>query len=124
MSFQITLTPSRRSASRFIGQVRRSLQKALADRPDLTQSDLATELGVNRSVISRQMRGAKDMSLGRVAEIATILGYEPDFVLHPIAAAPGQNVPAQLAQAPTVTKTAATTAATASFVVPRIPVAA
>jgi hypothetical protein len=93
MSFQITLTPAKRAAGRYVGLVRRKLQKALADRTDLTQADIARELDVNRSVITRQLRGSADMSLARVAEIATILGYEPDFVLHPIIAQPGQNVP-------------------------------
>ena len=92
MSFQITLSPAERAAGRFVGKVRRSLQKALASRPELTQSAIAAELGVNRSVIHRQLRGSADLSLSRVAELATILGFEPEFTLVPTGPEPGQNV--------------------------------
>ena len=73
VSFQISLTPSRRAAGRFINEVRRKLQKALveeAERTGLTQSDIARELNVHRSVINRELRGYKDITLGRVAELA------------------------------------------------------
>ena len=58
---------------------------------------IANALGVHRSVINRQMRGRKDMSLGRVAELAHLLGYEAEFELtkptHPAGSnAPQENV--------------------------------
>lgn len=93
-SLRLGLTPHRRVATRFIGSVRRKLQKALADNPEMTQSQIAEALGIDRSVITRQLRGTADLSVGRVAEIACVLGYEPDFNLVRIKATPGQNAPA------------------------------
>jgi hypothetical protein len=83
-SFQITLSPKRRAATRFIGQVRRQLQRALAEEKathGATQSGVARKLDVHRSVISRELRGQKDIGLGRVAEFAWALGLEPHLEL-------------------------------------------
>lgn len=83
-SFQITLKPSRRTAGRFVAEVRRTLQKALAEenqRTGLTQSDIARTIVVHRSVISRELRGYKDITLGRVAELAFAMGRKPSLVL-------------------------------------------
>src|ERR1041385_4981943 len=88
MSLQITITPKERTAGRFVSRVRRSIQKALAEenaKTGLTQSDIARAIGVNRSVISREIRGHKDLSLSRVAEIAWALGRRPFFdLLQPV----------------------------------------
>ncbi len=83
-SFQISISPPRRAATRFINRVRRSLQKALVEEQQsrgLTQSDIARCIGVHRSVINREMRGQKDLTLGRVAELAWALGREITFEL-------------------------------------------
>ena len=90
-SFRITLSPSRRAASRYIGKVRRAIQQALAE-DNVTQSDLARIIGVHRSVISREIRGHKDITLGRVGELAFALGRKPVFVLQKQQAAAGTNV--------------------------------
>lgn len=42
---------------------------------------MADALSVNRSVINRQIRGKQDINLGRIAEIAWALGYEPKLDL-------------------------------------------
>ena len=84
MSFQVTITPSRRAAARFVSHVRRAIQKALAEetqRTGVTQSDLARAIGVNRSVVSREIRGHMDLTLSRVAELAWALGRKPVFEL-------------------------------------------
>jgi transcriptional regulator with XRE-family HTH domain len=84
MSFQILLSPSRRAAARFISDVRRKLLMALAQESSssgLTQSDLAREINVHRSVINRELRGYKDITLGRVAELAHAMGREVVFEL-------------------------------------------
>jgi transcriptional regulator with XRE-family HTH domain len=95
-SFQITLSPSKRAAGRFVNAVRRKLQKAFAEeceRSGLTQTDIARTIGVHRSVINRELRGHKDITLGRVAELASAMGrkavielIEPEHQEH------GQNV--------------------------------
>lgn len=94
-SFQISLSPSRRAAGRFVGQVRRKLQEALAS-SDMSQSEIADALGVNRSVISRQFRGMADMSIGRVAELGSCLGYEPVFELRKAVVIDRDNAPPPL----------------------------
>jgi DNA-binding phage protein len=85
-SFQITITPTRRAAARFITDVRRKLQKAAADEKiarGVTQSSIARDIGVHRSVINRELRGQKDLTLGRVAELAAALGRDIQFELVP-----------------------------------------
>lgn len=79
-SFQIHVSRHRRAAARYVADVRRKIQMAFAESP-LSQSDVARALGVHRSVISREVRGHKDLTLGRVAEIACLLGYTATFEL-------------------------------------------
>ena len=95
-SFQISLTPSRRAAGRFISEVRRKLQKALTDenaKSGLTQSDIARTIDVHRSVVNRELRGYKDITLGRLAELAFAMGLKPKFDLISEAEEFGANVP-------------------------------
>lgn len=92
-SLQIGITPHRRAAARFVGSVRRKLQKAFADAPEVTQAQIAASLDVHRSVINRQLRGTADIGLARVAEIACLLGYSVALDLEKIEAAEGQNIP-------------------------------
>jgi hypothetical protein len=80
-SFRLSVPPPRRAAAKFVSKVHRRLQKAYAGTPDVTQTAIADALGVHRSVISRQLRGQQDMSLGRVAELAWAMGYEAEFEL-------------------------------------------
>ena len=102
-SFQLSVTPHRRAAARFVDGVRRSLQRAFAEEPDVSQTDIANALGVHRSVINRQLRGYKDMTLSRVAEIAWALGREPHFELAEPAELDGANTPQLTHVAPSVT---------------------
>jgi hypothetical protein len=84
MSLQISITPKQRAAGRFVSRVRRAIQKALAEEDadrGINQSDIARAIGVNRSVISREIRGHKDLSLSRVGEIAWALGRRPIITL-------------------------------------------
>lgn len=83
-SFQITLRPSKRAAGRFVNNVRRKLLLALSEesaKRGLTQTDIAREIGVHRSVINRELRGQKDITLGRVAELASAMGRKVDLEL-------------------------------------------
>jgi 1,6-anhydro-N-acetylmuramate kinase len=95
MSLQITISPKERAAGRFVERVRRAIQKALAEehaKSGITQSDIARTIGVNRSVISREIRGHKDLSLSRVAEIAWALGRRPAFDMPIAGVAAGANI--------------------------------
>lgn len=81
MSFQIAIPKSRKIAGRFIGRVRRELQCMLASEPEISRSQVADAIGVHRSVITKQLNGTADLSLGRVAEIAWAAGYRPKIEL-------------------------------------------
>jgi transcriptional regulator with XRE-family HTH domain len=102
-----------RKASRFIGQVRAELQKAFAFEKasrKITQQQVATMIGVNRSVINRQLMGLENLTLRRVAELAWALGWEIVFYLRKPQATLGINIlePKDTAQTPPVAKVAGT----------------
>lgn len=94
-SFQIAISPSRRAAARFIARVRRALQTAVVEegeRNGITQSEIARSIGVHRSVISRELNGRQDITLGRIAELAWAMGREIEFALVEPKVAAGSNV--------------------------------
>jgi len=123
-SFQIAVKPNRRAAARFVGQVRRAIQKAFKEenkKTGITQSDIARALGIHRSVINRELKGFKDITLGRVAELAWALGRKPSFNLDAQIVAIGQNVQsAPAVVTATVTATVATTVSTSASIQPAL----
>src|SRR3569832_2852442 len=95
-SFQITISPTRRAAARFIATVRRAIQQALVEEykdRGLTQADIARVLKVHRSVINREIRGDKDLTRGRIGELAHALGRDPTFSLPKRKKRDGANLP-------------------------------
>ena len=107
-SFRIAIDPHRRTAARFVQQVRRALQTAFIEeqtKRGLSQAEIARLLKVNRSVINRELKGFKDITLGRVGELAWAMGRLPHFSIEEPAQAVGTNVPETLpkgvANAPT-----------------------
>jgi hypothetical protein len=93
-SFQIALSPNRRAAARFIGQVRRSLQKAYVEeqkKNGLSQSEIARMIKVHRSVINRELKGLKDMTIGRVGELSWAMGRRPLFTAEELNKNPSAN---------------------------------
>jgi hypothetical protein len=115
-SFQIAIEPNRRAAARFVGQVRRSLQKAFVEeqqRRGLSQSEIARMLKVHRSVINRELKGLKDMTLGRVGELSWAMGRRPSFSIEDSIQSVGTNLPSSLVTpSPVVNTPPATSAAT------------
>lgn len=101
-SFQLITTPSRRAAARHISKVRRAIQMAFAREAEsgLTQSEIARRLNVHRSVINRELRGQRDITHGRVGELAYAMGYEPVFELRKVEPAQGSNLVVGVAQEP------------------------
>jgi hypothetical protein len=96
-SFRISVTPSRRAAARYVTKVRRALQKAYAEEKrdnGLTQTAIAKAIDVHRSVINRELRGQKDITIGRVGELAWAMGRIPSFDLLQISPRMGSNLPA------------------------------
>jgi plasmid maintenance system antidote protein VapI len=94
-SLQLLVDPSRRAAARYVGLVRRAVQQAYAEvheRTGLTQSEIARKLGVHRSVISRQLRGKEDLTIGRLGELAWAMGLRPKFELEKVERSDGTNI--------------------------------
>lgn len=90
-SFRISISPRKSASGRFIDRVRRQLQKAFAEE-NASQTKIARELDVHRSVVNRQLHGFADMSLGRVAEYAALLNREIVFDLQRPQAELTQNI--------------------------------
>jgi len=87
-----------RTVARFMGTVRRELQKAVASEKrtrKLTQQQIADMLDTNRSVINREILGG-NLTLRRLAELAWALGWEIVFEFRKPAATAGQNQPVEL----------------------------
>lgn len=102
-SYQITIPPSRRAAARFVSDTRRGLQKAFVlekEKRGLTQSEIARLIGVHRSVINRELRGQKDIGLGRVGELAWALGRRATLSFPEIEKVDGQNEQEEVPKAP------------------------
>lgn len=98
-SFQISISPNRRAAARFTSHVRRTLQRIFVEeqeRSGVTQSDVARKLNIHRSVVSRELHGRREISIGRIAEYAWALGREINFDLPLAEIMHGVNRPANV----------------------------
>jgi hypothetical protein len=96
-----------RTVARFMGTVRRELQKAVAAEKrtrKLTQQQIADMLDTNRSVINREILGG-NLTLRRLGELAWALGWEIVFEFRKPVAATGQNQPLELPPEPPKPKT-------------------
>lgn len=74
-----------RKISRFVGRVRGELQRALVEEKKLrklSQQDIAHNIGVNRSVINRQLMGTENLTIRRVAELAWAMGWDIEFKMN------------------------------------------
>jgi predicted transcriptional regulator len=77
-SFQFEIDEQSACAARFISRVRRELVDAFLSEKNergLTQNEIAERLGVNASMISRQLSGETNLTLRSVAELAWAMGY-------------------------------------------------
>lgn len=81
-SFEVDIGGKARAGSRFIARVRDEIQRAFVSEKQtrkLTQQSIATILGVNRSVVNRQVMGLENMTVRSVGELLWALGWEPHF---------------------------------------------
>ncbi|MDE1935922.1 XRE family transcriptional regulator [Bradyrhizobium sp.] len=95
-SFHFAIGSRARHAGRFIGRVRGELLRALAQRKSegsLPQQLLADKLGIERSLINRQLSGEANLSLRSLADLAWAMDMEISFELKRPAAEAGQNHP-------------------------------
>jgi len=98
-----------RKAGRALGDMRSELQKAfIAEQKSrkLTQQKIATQLGVNRSVVHRQLTGIENLTYRTIVELAWAMGWEPQFSLVKHEQQRGENEPLTFLQSPSVTGTA------------------
>jgi DNA-binding phage protein len=83
-SFEFDIGDRARKVSRFIFHVRHELQRALLAEKSarkVTQQSIAEKIGVNRSVINRQLMGEENLTLRSVADLAWALGWDLSFKL-------------------------------------------
>jgi transcriptional regulator with XRE-family HTH domain len=73
--FSIDVPPHRRAAARHLSDVRRKLLRAFA-RQQISFPAIAMELGITTSRLERELTGELDITLGRVGELADLLGCE------------------------------------------------
>lgn len=68
---------------RLLMDVHRALWLAFEQRhaDGLTRQQLADRLGVTKSVISRRLGGASNLTLGIVSDMARAMGFRPEFHL-------------------------------------------
>ncbi|WP_146005672.1 helix-turn-helix domain-containing protein [Roseovarius mucosus] len=69
MSYQIKIDPKSRKAARFISLLQKKVQKAFVA-TGKTQQEVATILGVDRSVINRRLTGSANLTARSIAEFA------------------------------------------------------
>jgi transcriptional regulator with XRE-family HTH domain len=94
-SYHFDIGSRAQKAGRFIARVRDELVRVLSEkkRDGLTQHALAQRLGVNRSVINRQLSGESNLTLRSLADIAWAMDMELSFELRHPEKAPGRNEP-------------------------------
>ena len=118
-SYKISVDPKRKAFTRLISAIHRELAAALEREGrarNLTQSDVANTLGVNKSAISRRLSGTSNLTLKSISDLAWALGHDVNFRLvsrrQKIA---GANYPiATASAAPIVTSSTTEHAASAS----------
>lgn len=84
MAFKFSIDPKKRASARFMNDVQREIIRAFIEEKKATginQGTIAKALGVNRSVVSRLLKGEGDLTLRSVAEISWALGWSPNFQL-------------------------------------------
>lgn len=94
MSYKRVFSRKDRIASRFLSQVHAAIaQAAISAKSEdgLTQRQVAEELGVDKSVISRILKGVGNPTIRTVGELTAALGYRPELVLHKVIAKTGSN---------------------------------
>lgn len=97
-SFHFDIGSRARHAGRFIGRVRGELLKALSQRKSeshLPQQVLAERLGIERSLINRQLSGEANLTLRSLADLAWAMDMEISFALKAPETNAGQNHPAE-----------------------------
>lgn len=87
MSYKRASKRKDRIAARFIAQVHAAIaQAAVTAKKEVgvSQRSIAEELEVDKSVISRILKGNGNPTLRTIGEISAVLGYRPEFTLRKV----------------------------------------
>jgi len=93
-SFVFDIGERSRKVSRALGKLRSGLQTAfITERKSrkLTQQAIASLLGVNRSVVNRQLTGQENLTVRSAVELAWAMGWETNIVVHKPTVEPATN---------------------------------
>lgn len=87
MSYKLMSARKDRVAARFLAQVHAAISQAAVKEKSalgLTQTMVAQELGVDKSFISRILKGTGNPTVRTIGELSAVLGYRPELVLHKV----------------------------------------
>jgi transcriptional regulator with XRE-family HTH domain len=73
MSYQLRIDPAAMRLARSIGGVQRALQHELVE-SGLTQQEIATRIGVDRSVVNRRFKSSANLTIRSLSELAEAFG--------------------------------------------------
>lgn len=96
MSFSLKIDPKDRATGRFKSRVNRSLVKAVIKakrEKNLTQSQIAEQMGVDKSTLSKILNGKGNLTLKTIGDISWVLGLRPEISFFDLGKtdAPGAN---------------------------------
>jgi transcriptional regulator with XRE-family HTH domain len=90
MSYQLKLSRRSLKSARFISKLHSAIQNALVE-SGKTQQQVAQELGVDRSVVNRRLKGNANLTARSIADFAYVLGKEIEVRFVDPVAAKGLN---------------------------------
>ncbi|MER9855241.1 MULTISPECIES: helix-turn-helix transcriptional regulator [unclassified Mesorhizobium] len=90
MSYLMQISERSRKAGRFISKVHKEIQKAFIN-SGMKQKELAEKIGVNRSVVNKQLLGTGNLTLRSISDLAWAMGADIEFSIRSNVASKGVN---------------------------------
>lgn len=90
MSYQLKISRRSLKAARFISRLQSAFQKAVTE-SGKTQQQIAVELGVDRSVVNRRLKGSANLTARSMSDFAYVLGKDIEIKLVDPFAPKGSN---------------------------------
>lgn len=81
-SYEFNIGAKARAGTRFLSDVRDEIHRAFSvekGKRKITQLMIAERLGVNRSVVNRQIMGLENLTVKSIGELLWAIGWEPHF---------------------------------------------
>lgn len=94
MSYSMKISKRDRATGRFKSRVHRALMKAVIaakNERNLTQSQIASLMEVDKSVVSRILNGRGNLTLKTIGDISWVLGLRPEISFVELDAGVAQN---------------------------------